>query len=84
MRTPEEVGKSVESLVAAVNAVSIEELDAVLASISRDTALGPMVDPSAWQSGGRFEAARLTRKVVQAIRGFKVEVSSIGNFATVA
>ncbi len=84
MREPEEVGKSIEDIVAAMNSVSTEELDSILKSISRDEALGPMIDPTLWGHGGKFEAARQTRKVVQAIRDFKVEVSGIGNLAKVA
>lgn len=79
MRTPEEVGKSIEGIVVAKNSVSIDEIDNILRSISRDTALGPMVDPSTWQGGGKFDATRQTRKVMQAIRDFKAEVQGIGN-----
>jgi len=81
MREPEEVGKSIEGLVVAINSVSSEELDSILSSISRDEAIGPMIDPTLWGHGGKFEAARQTRKVIQAIRDFKIEVSGIGNFA---
>ena len=84
MREPEEVGKSIEGIVETMNSVSIEELNSILQSISRDQALGPMIDPTLWGHGGKFEAARQTRKVRQAIRDFKVEVSGIGNLATVA
>lgn len=83
MRTPERIGKSIEGIVKTMNSVSIEELDALLESTSRDTALGPMIDPTAWQ-GGKFETARQTEKVIRAIRDFKVEVSGIGDFITVA
>lgn len=79
MRAPELVGKSIEGIVLTMNSVSFEELDAILAAISRDEALGPMIDPTAWQ-GGKFEAARQTRKVIQAIRDFKETVRGIGNF----
>ena len=82
MRTPERVGKSIEGIVKTINSVSIEELDSILKSISRDTTLGPMVDPTAWK-GGRFDAARQTKKVIQAIRDFKMEVSGIGDFAPI-
>ena len=84
MRESEEVGKSIEGIVETMNSVSIEELDSILQSISRDEALGPMIDPTLWGHGGKFEAARQTRKVIQAIRDFKMEVSGIGNLATVA
>ena len=83
MRTPEEVGKSIEGIVLAMNSVSIEELDSILQSISRDEALGPMIDPTLWGHGGKFEAARQTRKVIQAIRDFKAEVSGTGNFTNI-
>jgi len=79
MRPPEEVGKSIKGVVKAMNSVSIEELDEILGDISRDEAFGPMVDPTAWRDG-KFDAARQTRKAIQAIRDFKVEVSGIGNF----
>ena len=79
-RAPEEVGKSIEGIVAAMNSISIEELDIILRSISRDSAIGPLLDPTYWRDTGMFEASHKTRKVVQAIRDFKVEVSGIGNF----
>lgn len=80
MRTPEEVGRSIEELVIAMNAISIEELDSILRSISRDSAIGPLLDPTYWRDSGMFELSHKTRKVIQAIRDFKVEVKGIGNF----
>lgn len=84
MRTPEEVGEDIKSIVGAMNSVSIEELDSILQSISRDEALGPLIDPTLWGYGGKFEVAQQTRRVIQAIRDFKAEVSGIGNFVAVA
>lgn len=83
MRTAIETGRSIEVIVEAMNSIEVEELKAILESISRDTALGPMTNPSAWQGGGKFDAARQTRKVIQAILDFKMEVSGIGNFLKV-
>lgn len=80
MRSPERVGNSIKGIVKAMNSISIEELDSILQSISRDEALGPMIDPTLWGHGGKFETARQTKKVIQAIRDFKVGVSGIGNF----
>ena len=82
MRTPEEIGKSLTSIVVAINSVRMEELDAMLGNINRDGSIGPLLDPTAWQEG-MFQAATQTKHVMQAIRDFKVEVSGIGNFATV-
>lgn len=82
MRTPEEVGNSIEIIVEAMNSISIEELDALLKEISRDEAIGPLVDPTLWRDS-KFDTARQTRKVIQAIRDFKVEVSGIGNLTKV-
>ena len=82
MRTPEKVGNSIKGIVKAMNSVSIEELDSILRSLSKDEAIGPLLDPTLWRAG-KFEAARQTRKVIQAIRNFKMEVSGIGNFNNV-
>ncbi len=81
MRTPEEIGESMKDIIRAMNSISIEELDEVLGAGHREEALGPMLDSTAYQRG-MFEANRQTKKVLEAIRNFKVEVSGIGNFAT--
>lgn len=81
MRAPERIGKSLEAIVAVMNSISIEELDYILKDISRSETIGPMTDPTAWQGGRKFEEARQTRKVMLAIKAFKVEVSGVGNFA---
>ncbi len=82
MGVPSEVAESLGRIIAAMNSVSIEKLDIVLAGIGRDEAIGPMVDPTAWQDN-RFDVSRQTKKIIQAIRDFKVEVSGIGNFEPV-
>lgn len=80
MRKPERIGKSIERIVKAMNSISIKELDMILEEGRRREALSLMLDPTAYQRGG-FEADRLTKKALEAIRSFKVEVSGIGNFA---
>jgi len=80
MRTPDEVGKSIEKIIEAMNSISLEELDDILQSIKKDEALGPMLDPTAWQAGG-FEITKQIWKVIKAIQDFKAKVSGIGNFA---
>lgn len=83
MRTPEEIGVSLTLIVAAMNDISIEEIDAMLGNISRDSALGPMLDPTKWAREGLFEAAHKTQKVLGSIRQFKIDVSGMGNFKVV-
>lgn len=83
MRTPEKVGESIQCIVKSINSVSIEELDSILSSISQDTTLSPLIDPTEWMEGGRFNAAMQTRQVIHAIKNFKKEVSGIGNFTNV-
>jgi len=83
MRTRVEVGNDIKHVVTAMNSLSIEELDEVLLDISGDEGLGPLLDPTLWGHGGMFEASRQTRKVIRAIRVFKVEVSGIGNFSRI-
>ena len=39
MREAEELGKSIESIVKAINSISIEELDSILTNINIDTTL---------------------------------------------
>ena len=82
MRTSIETGRSIEVIVEAMNSIELGEIDAILKSLSRDEAIGPLVDPTLWGHGGMFDVARQTRKVLNAIRAFKIEVSGIGNFST--
>ena len=80
MRTAVETGRSLEVIVEAMNSIEVEEIDVMLKSLSRDEAIGPMIDPTLWGHGGMFNVARQTRKVLDAIKAFKKEVSGIGNF----
>lgn len=83
MRDIERIGTSLTAIVTVMNSISIEELDYVLKDISRDTAIGPMLDPTAWLGEGKFDEARKTEKVLEAVKAFKKEVSGIGFFATI-
>ena len=84
VRTPAEIGESLKAIVEDMNSMSIKELDAFIQSINRDEAIGPLLDPMAWRDTGRFAAAAGTKRALQAIRAFKIEVSGIGNFDSVA
>ena len=83
MRTTEETGESITRIVAAMNSVDVEELDSGLKSLVQEEALGPLLDPTLWSYGGKFEVTRQTQKVLNAIKAFKVEVSGIGYFQKV-
>lgn len=81
--TPErarKVGVYLRALVVALNRLTEEDLEAVLSSISRDEALGPMIDPTRWRNGDLFGKAYDTRKVIQAVLILKKEVKGIGDF----
>ena len=79
IRTAEQVQKSIEDIVQSMNSIRIEELNSMLESANREEAIDPMLDPARFTVGG-FEAVRQTKKVLQAIKDFKYEVSGIGNF----
>ena len=82
MRTSVETGRNIEVIVETMNSIDMDELDALLESLSQDEAVGPLVDPTLWGQGGEFDVARKTRKVLKAIKAFKFEVSGIGKFLT--
>jgi len=74
-----EVGAALRTLVVAVNHISEEDIDEMLHSASREAALGPMIDPTAWDSN-MFSKIHSTEKVLRALREFKKEVKGIGDF----
>lgn len=80
LQRAQEVGTCLKTLVVAANGITEEDLSELLAANSKELATGPLVDPTAWQSGGMFEANRQTTKVLRAILTFKQEVKGIGDF----
>lgn len=81
--TPEkaqEVGAALKTLVVAINHISEEDIDEMLQSASREMALGPMIDPTAFRDGNLFGKIHDTEKVLRTLREFKKEVKGIGDF----
>lgn len=74
-----EVQKSIEDIVKAMNSIRVEELNSMLESANREQTMGPMLDPTRFQGGQVFDAIRQTKKVLEAIKTFKYEVSGIGS-----
>lgn len=74
------IGASLRTLVVAVNNISEEDIDEMLHSASREAALGPMIDPTAFRDGNLFGKIHSTEKVLRALREFKKEVKGIGDF----
>lgn len=74
----QKMGKVVE----AMNAMDIKDLVQMTREISRDEAIGPLIDPTAWRDG-KFEEVRIVKTVVTAIIEFKKTVSGIGRFHNV-
>ena len=75
LETYQKMGKIVE----AMNAMDIEDLAQMQWEISRDEAIGPLIDPTAWRDH-KFEEASMIKTVVKAIIDFKKAVSGIGRF----
>ena len=81
--TQERINKCAEyltQLCVVMNALDPEVLDAMLRDLSRDSAIGPLLDPTLWRNEGLFDKAHKTEKVIRAIQAFKEEVKGIGFF----
>jgi len=76
----QEVGAALRTLIVATNHISEEDIDEMLRSASREMALGPMIDPTAFRDGNLFGKIHDTEKVLKALREFKKEVKGIGDF----
>lgn len=74
-----EIYKKMGVIVEAMNAMDIKDLVQMTQEISRDEAMGPLMDPTAWRDG-KFEEATMIKTVVTAIIDFKKAVSGIGIF----
>ncbi|MBA7593467.1 hypothetical protein ES703_00387 [subsurface metagenome] len=74
------VGAALRTLIVAVNHITEEDIDEMLRSASREAALGPMIDPTAFRDGDLFGKLHDTQKVLRALREFKKEVKGIGDF----
>ena len=75
-----EVYQKMGAIVVAMNAIDIKDLVQMEREISRDEAIGPLMDPTKWRDETKFEQASQVKKVVRAIIAFKKEVSDIGRF----
>ena len=71
---------SLTELCKVMNALDIEVLEAMLRDLSRDSAIGPLMDPTRWRDEGLFDKSHKTEKVIRAILTFKKEVKGIGFF----
>jgi len=74
-----EIYKKMAAIVLAMNAIDIGDLEKMTHEIARDEAIGPLLHPERWRDG-KFDEARLVKKVVNAVIAFKKEVSGIGRF----
>lgn len=77
-----EIYQKMGKIVEAMNAMDIKDLTQMTSEISRDEAIGPLLDPTAWR-GHKFDEAKMIKTVVTAIINFKKEVSGIGRFTAV-
>jgi len=73
------VGDHIKSLVEHFNAITEEELGALIGEGKQKDAIDPLVDPTGWRDG-YGEVNRQARKVLEAILEFKRTVKGIGNF----
>lgn len=75
----QEIGDHLKVIVDNLNAITEEEFKEILRIESREEALGPLLNPTAFQRGG-FDLTCQTRKVIEGLLQFKREVSGIGDF----
>ena len=73
------MGNKIKLLVKCINDITWGEIDEVIQSCDRDSALGPLVNPSKWTQEV-FDANHKTKKVMVALKEFKNKVHGIGNF----
>lgn len=70
-------------IVQAINGMPMADLVQMESEISRDEAIGPLMDPTKWRDENKFEQASQMKRVVRATLAFKKEVSGIGRFHNV-
>lgn len=80
IRRGEGMASCLKALIAAVNDMSEEDIKEVLQSLDREGAIGPLIDPTAFQSGAIFGQLSDTKTVMRALLTFKKEVKGIGSF----
>lgn len=79
MERSREIATNIQAIVLNVNAIGEDELKEYIKGISHEESIGPLLDPSAWQSG-LFEVAGGIRTVLTELLNFKKAVSGIGKF----
>jgi len=67
------------AIIEAMNAMTIKDLAQMTQEISRDEAIGPLIDPTKWRDS-KFDEVRMIKTVVTALIEFKKAVSGIGRF----
>lgn len=75
-----EIGVNLKAVVDNLNAISEEELREVIHDADMEQVMGPLLDPSAFTSGEKFNQIYLTKQVLAAVLQFKREISGIGSF----
>lgn len=74
-----EIYQNMGVIVVAMNSIYIEDLKQMTQEISRDEAIGPLIDPTAWRDG-KFEEVSMVKITIKAVIDFKRAVSGIGRF----
>ena len=76
----QKVAGAIALMIPACNSITDDELAVLLNDIARESAIGPLLDPTLWSHGGKMRQFEGMRKVLMALRTFKREVSGIGRF----
>ena len=75
-----EIGVNIAAIIENMNAITEEELEELLKADRREQAIGPLLHPTAYIRGGRFDILSETLTVAGEILRFKRTVKGIGKF----
>jgi len=70
----EEIGVALRSILLLLDSITEEELQAICLEAERDNAFGPFLNPTAYQSGGRFQVNKQMKVVASGLLELKRRV----------
>ncbi len=76
----QDCANNLTELCRVMNSIEEEVLTSMLRDMSREQAIGPLLDPTLWRDENLFDKSNKTGKVIRAILDFKKEVKGIGFF----
>ena len=72
----EEIGVAIRSMVFLLDSITEEELQTICIEAERDSAFGPFLDPTAYQSGDKFRLNRQMKIVANGLLALKKELAN--------